>query len=68
MLVLALASGSAASGAALLLAFGVGTLPNLLAMGWAADRLRDWTRRPLVKRVAGLTVALLGVYGLAGMA
>jgi len=67
VLVLALASGSAATGATLLLAFGFGTLPNLLAMGWAADRLRAWARRPLVKRIAGLAVALFGLYGLVSM-
>lgn len=64
ILVSALATGDAAWGGLLMLAFGLGTLPNLLAMGWAAERLRAWSRHPLVKRVAGLSVALFGVYGL----
>ena len=64
VLVTALASGSAASGALLMFAFGLGTLPNLLAMGWAAERLRALAGRPAVKLAAGLTVAGFGVWGL----
>lgn len=64
VLVSALATGDPGWGALLMLAFGLGTLPNLLAMGWAADRLRAWARHTLVKQGAGLTVALFGCYGL----
>lgn len=64
VLVTALASGNAASGALLMLAFGLGTLPNLLAMGWAAERLRALASNPAVKLAAGLTVAGFGVWGL----
>ena len=64
VLITALASGSAAHGASLLLAFGLGTLPNLLLMGWAADSLRALTRLPWARRLAGLAVAGLGVWGL----
>lgn len=64
VLVSALASGGAGRGGALLLLFGLGTLPNLLLMGWAADSLREWVRRAWVKRVAGLGVASMGVWGL----
>lgn len=64
VLVSALASGSAMNGAVLLLAFGLGTLPNLLLMGWAAERLRTWTRLPWVRRVSGLAVGLMGLWGL----
>ena len=64
VLVSALASGNAGSGALLMLAFGLGTLPNLLAMGWAAERLRSWSKKRWVKRVAGLSVAGFGAYGL----
>jgi len=67
VLITALASGSAARGAALLLAFGLGTLPNLLLMGWAADSLRTLTRQVWVKRIAGLAVAAMGVWGLLQM-
>jgi sulfite exporter TauE/SafE len=61
---MALAAGGSGQGAALLLAFGLGTLPNLLAMGWAAERLRALTRQRWVKRSAGLLVAAMGVWGL----
>lgn len=68
VLISALATGDAARGAALMLAFGLGTLPNLLAMGWAADRLRTLAADRRVKSLAGLAVALFGVWGLAGLA
>jgi hypothetical protein len=64
VLVSALAAGSPGKGALLLLAFGLGTLPNLLLMGWAAESLRSLTRQPWLRRVAGATVAGLGVWGL----
>ena len=64
VLVSALAAGGAGRGALLLLLFGLGTLPNLLLMGWAADSLRQLVRRVWVKRAAGLGVASLGVWGL----
>jgi sulfite exporter TauE/SafE len=64
VLVMALSSGGAIQGAMLLLAFGLGTLPNLLLMGWAAESLRSITRKTWVKRGAGLLVASMGVWGL----
>jgi len=64
VLVMALSAGSAIHGAALLLAFGLGTLPNLLLMGWAAESLRNFARKTWVKRGAGLLVAAMGVWGL----
>lgn len=67
VLVTALASGGAASGALLMLAFGLGTLPNLLAMGWAAERLRALAANRAVKLIAGLSVAGFGVWGLVGL-
>ncbi len=60
----AASSGSASQGALLLLAFGLGTLPNLLAMGLAAGALAHWSRNPWVRRVAGALVLGFGVYGL----
>ena len=64
VLVSALASGSALKGAALMLAFGVGTLPNLLAMGWFAQSMRGWRQQLWVRRLAGLLVLAFGVVGL----
>ena len=65
VLISALATGSAGHGALLMLAFGLGTLPNLLAMGLLAQRLQHLTRQPSVRLVAGLLVAAFGVLGLA---
>lgn len=64
VLILALAQGSAGGGALLMLAFGLGTLPNLLAMGWMAQRLRVLKAQPWLRRVAGLVVIAMGVAGL----
>lgn len=58
----ALATGSATHGAALMLAFGLGTLPMLLAVGAAAEWLRDFVRQVWVRRLAGLTVLLFGLF------
>ncbi len=64
VLVSALASGGPLGGGMLMLAFGLGTLPNLLLMGWAAQSLRQLTRQVWLRRLAGLVVAGLGVWGL----
>ena len=60
----ALMSGDAATGALIMLAFGFGTLPNLVAMGWFASRLRGVLQRPWVRVAAALTVIAFGVIGL----
>ncbi len=67
VLVSALAAASATSGAALMLAFGLGTLPNLLGMGLFARSLQPLLQRLLIRRIAGLTVAGLGVWSLAAL-
>lgn len=64
ILVSALAAGSATSGAALMLAFGLGTLPNLLGMGLFARQIQPFMQQRWVRRAAGLTVASFGVWGL----
>ena len=64
ILVSALAAGSATSGAALMLAFGLGTLPNLLGMGLFARQIQPFMQQRWVRRAAGLTVAGFGVWGL----
>jgi len=68
VLVSALAAGSATSGAALMLAFGLGTLPNLLGMGLFARQIQPFMQQLWVRRVAGLTVAGFGMWGLANLA
>lgn len=62
----ALTAGSASRGALLMLAFGVGTLPNLLLAGMVLGRLKDFVRRAWVRRLAGSLVMGFGLYGLWG--
>ncbi len=64
VLISALASGSAVNGALIMGVFGLGTLPNLLAMGWAAGRVRKVFGNPLFRFLAGMTVVFFGVLGL----
>jgi len=64
LLASALLSGGAGSGAAVMLAFGLGTLPNLLLAGMVVKRLRDITSDRRVRLVAGALVAGFGVAGL----
>ena len=58
----ALASGSAGQGAALMLAFGLGTLPMLLAIGVTAEWLKQFVRQPWIRRGAGLSILIFGLY------
>lgn len=63
-LALALLSASPTQGALLMLGFGLGTLPMLLAMGRAYEYLGRAARKPVVRRLAGVAVILFGVYTL----
>ncbi|HPU50358.1 MAG TPA: sulfite exporter TauE/SafE family protein [Burkholderiaceae bacterium] len=65
VLMAALLSGSAWQGAALLLAFGAGTLPNLLLLGASGAFTRRWLAVPALRTGAGLLVIAFGVAGLA---
>ncbi len=65
VLVAALVSGSPADGALLLLAFGLGTLPNLLALGLAAHHGARLASGPRARLAAGVAIALFGLAGLA---
>ena len=58
-------AGGPANGALAMLAFGLGTLPNLLAAGLAAARLRAFTARRAVRLAAGGVVFGFGAVGLA---
>ena len=64
VLLTALAAGSATQGAFVMLAFGLGTLPNLLAIGLFWERIKDKVQSPRVRLAAGVLVAGLGGYGL----
>lgn len=63
----ALTAGSAGRGALLMLAFGLGTLPNLLLAGIVLARLNEFVRRPVVRMFSGLLVLGFGLYGLVGL-
>lgn len=64
ILISAFAAGSATSGAALMMAFGLGTLPNLLGMALFAQQILPFMQQLWVRRAAGLMVAGFGVWGL----
>jgi sulfite exporter TauE/SafE len=63
----ALTTGSPVRGGALMLAFGLGTLPNLLLAGIVLARVNEFVRRPWVRRLSGLLVLGFGVHGLFGL-
>ena len=56
-----MASGGPLEGGLLLLCFGLGTLPNLLAMGLFAATLSRWVRYPWVRWTAGGLIILFGL-------
>jgi len=60
----ALAAGSPARGALAMLAFGLGTLPNLLLAGLLLTRYRNFAQAPTTRRISGLLVLGFGCYGL----
>ena len=64
VLTAALLSGSAERGAATMLAFGLGTLPNLLLAGMLLQRLRSIVQARYVRLGSGLLVIAFGVWGL----
>jgi len=65
VLVTAMLGGSAAQGALVMLAFGLGTLPMLLGLGVLGARLRGWLQNPRVRRACGIVVLGFGLLGLA---
>lgn len=64
MLVTAMLSGSALGGAGVMLAFGLGTLPMLAAIGMAGVRLRNVFQRRQVRLACGLLILGFGLLGL----
>jgi hypothetical protein len=64
VLVWSIASGGYQQGALLMLSFGLGTLPNLLAMGYFAERLGRWVRHASLRRAAGILVIGFGLWNL----
>ena len=64
VLTIAVASAHPIDGALTMFAFGLGTLPNLLAMGLAAERVRPLLRNVRLRRLAGAVIMSLGAIGL----
>lgn len=62
---LAAASGSAPNGMLIMLLFWLGTMPALWLAGLSAAKLSAWRNRRVLRRVAGLTLILLGAVALA---
>ncbi len=63
-LALALATGAAWRGGLVMLAFGLGTLPNLFAAGLAVQRVRPALQLRWVRSLAGGLIIALGIAGL----
>ncbi|PHZ58745.1 cytochrome biogenesis protein [Photobacterium leiognathi] len=54
-------SGSALNGAAVMFAFGLGTLPAMLAVGGFADKLKNWLKNRIFRRISALLLIIYGV-------
>ena len=63
----ALSSGSPVQGAGVMLAFGLGTLPNMLLAGLFAVRVRGFMQLRPVRITAGLAVMGFGAHSLLGV-
>jgi hypothetical protein len=64
VLITALASGNPQNGALIMLAFGMGTLPNLLMIGLFWEKAKRYIQSPFARISAGLLVSGFGLYGL----
>lgn len=64
VLVTAMLSGSALGGACVMLAFGLGTLPMLAALGLAGQGLRRLLQRRAVRIACGLAILSFGALGM----
>jgi sulfite exporter TauE/SafE len=60
----AIISGSAANGALIMLAFGLGTLPSLLLMASLSTQLTRLIQKPWVRKLSGSMIILLGLAAL----
>lgn len=64
VLVWSISAGSFQQGALLMLSFGLGTLPNLLAMGFFANQLKQFVQKQAVRYLAGGLVILFALWSL----
>ena len=62
-----LSTGNSLDAAILMLGFGLGTLPSMLLAGNAFNYFRQWARRPVVRRSAGLLIIAFGIYSALGV-
>lgn len=65
MLLSAMSAGSSAAGMLTMLAFGIGTLPAMIAVGLAAGSIGQWTRDSRVRMLAGAVIVAMGLFGFA---
>lgn len=61
VLIWALSAGSALQGAAIMLAFGLGTLPTLLAAGFMTSHLTRFAANPKIRSLAGLLIIAMAI-------
>jgi len=64
VLIWSVSAGDALQGALLMLAFGVGTLPNLLSMGMLAGAAARFSDQAWIRQAAGVLVIGFGIYAL----
>jgi sulfite exporter TauE/SafE len=64
VLLTAMLSGDALDGAAVMLAFGLGTLPMLVGLGLLGARVQRAMRRPAIRTACGVAVLAFGLLGL----
>ncbi|MGI9271682.1 MAG: sulfite exporter TauE/SafE family protein [Woeseiaceae bacterium] len=61
---IAATSGNVLGGASIMIAFWLGTLPALLAVGVSAQQLNRWKSSKALRRMAGIVVILIGLAAL----
>jgi sulfite exporter TauE/SafE len=62
MLLFAAMSGNAVTGAAILFAYGVGTLPSMLGATLFAGQVQSWLQRPAWRMGTGVVLGLFGIW------
>ena len=61
MIIWALTAGNAINGAMTMLAFGLGTLPTLMAAGFMTSWITRFTRSPRARQVVGLLIIFMAI-------
>jgi sulfite exporter TauE/SafE len=62
MLLVAATTGTAVSGGAIMLAFGLGTLPSMIGASYAGGRIGGLPGGRRTRVIAGLLIALMGIW------